>query len=345
MRDLTRLTALSLALFAFACNNEDKDGETDETDTNGGGTADCVLPSSTIPADGGTFFYKGVFVVTFESDAQAVSASFALDAGTLTAPEWDNGGRTATFTASGLTPSTGYTLTVTTDCADAFTYAFTTDAFGNPVADVTTLVDNVYELDLGSANIVKPPGVGSLLGTLLDSLGDTAILFKVKSATATSINFFGGIGEKDAAGTITQDRCTPTFALDDTVTGATVLFENPYFEVNAPDGITLDVAGLSITLGSVLLSGAFAADGSSLGGARLAGQADARDLVDALADLLDVGSADEVCSLLGGFGVACEPCSDGQNFCLTLDAQSIGAEKVEAVFDELPDSALDSSCE
>lgn len=364
MRNTARLSALVLATFAFACNNSDKDGDTDDSDDSGtdSGTSCVGLASSdpTIPAAGDTaFFYRGQMTVKFQADANAVGTTFALaDAGgtavNLTTAEWSADGKTAFFgPATPLSPSTSYTLSIQTDCSEAADIAFTTSALGAAVTDTAGLEGSTYELDLASADIVKPPGVGGLLGTLLGQLGDTAILFEVKAvdtmSTPNTIDLFGGIGDKAQDGTITQDACTPTFGLGST-TGDAAEFDNPYFELNAPNGITIAAAGVSITLDAVLLSGAFEADGSSIGGARLAGQADARKLAPALGDLLsDISDADSLCTLISSFGVACEPCDgDGQAYCLTIDAQNITADVVDqAGFDfvEISDSDLDSDCE
>jgi len=360
MRNTARLSALVLAAFAFACNGDDKDDDTDTDDTSDSGTPTCVGLASTdptIPAAGDTaFFYRGQMTVKFQADANAVGTTFSLSDGsadvTLSTVEWSADGKTAFFGPSTpLAPSTSYTLSVQTDCAEAADIAFTTSALGAAVTAPADLEGMTYELDLASADIVKPPGVGGLLGTLLGQLGDTAILFEVKSVDtgAGTIDLFGGVGDKAQDGTISQDLCDPTFSLGG-ATGDAADFDNPYFELNAPDGITIAAAGVEVTLDSVLLSGAFEADGSSIGGARLAGQADARKLAPALGDLLsDIDDADSLCTLISSFGVACEPCEgDGQNYCLTIDAQNITAEKVDQMgfdFVEVGDSDIDSDCD
>lgn len=362
MRNTTRLSALVLATFAFACNGDSDDGDTDETDTEEDSGTTCVGLASTdptIPAAGDTsFFYRGQMTVKFQADANAVGTTFALSDGSadvaLTTVEWSADGKTAFFGPSApLSPSTSYTLSVQTDCSEAAEIGFTTSALGAAVGTPADLEGATYELDLASADIVKPPGVGGLLGTLLGQLGDTAILVEVKSidtmASPNTINLFGGIGDKAQDGTISQDLCSPTFDLGST-TGGGAEFENPYFELDAPNGITIAAAGVEISLDAVLLSGAFASDGASVGGVRLAGQADARKLAPALEDLLsDISDADSLCTLISSFGVACEPCDgDGQAYCLTIDAQNIVANEVDqAGFDflEVTDSDLDSDCE
>lgn len=356
MRNHTHLTALVLAAFAFACNGEDKDDEDTDTDDDNGGTTQCVgLASSnpTIPAAAtNDFFYRGQMSVRFAGDANAVGTTIELKDGSgadvaLTTIEWEDSGDTAFFgPAAPLDPSSDYTLVVQTDCPAAAEIAFSTSSFGEQVSNTSVLAGTAFDLDIAGADIVRPPGIGGLLGTLLGQLGDTAIVIVVKDLNENDeIDFYGGIGDKDAAGNITQDICEPTFSLGDAATPA--VFENPYFELNAPDGITISAAGVDITLDAVLLSGAFSADGKSVGGVRLAGQADARTLAPALEDLLDVGGAAEVCSLIGSFGVACEPCdTDGEAFCLTLDAQNIVADAVEGLdFIEVDEDNLDESCE
>ena len=78
----------------------------------------------------------------------------------------------------------------------------------------------------------------------------------------------------------------------------------------------LEVEGFSVVIDDLQLSGAFAADGTSVQGVTLAGKIDTRPLV----ELVSPGGADDaVCVLVSTFGVACEACSDGSgDYCLTV---------------------------
>jgi hypothetical protein len=116
----------------------------------------------------------------------------------------------------------------------------------------------------------------------------------------------------------------------------------------------LSVAGFTVTIEDLEISGAFSPDGSFIAGATLAGVIDTRPLVPLLNadDICDPGaprccdtdvdpdcdSADDtatccdedaICDLAGQIGVACQACDGGTgDFCLTLLVDSLQAEQV-----------------
>ena len=58
------------------------------------------------------------------------------------------------------------------------------------------------------------------------------------------------------------------------------------------------------------------------------GQLDARELVDVVAEAgLDAESADDICNLRLGFGVQCVACSDGEEYCATLEVNRLVADE------------------
>src|SRR5690606_23874864 len=122
------------------------------------------------------------------------------------------------------------------------------------------IVSSTYTIDLSSATIVEPAGVGSLLTTLLGQLGDTTIAIQptVYDEENATLAFLGGLAEGGA-----QDLCTPTIDLSET---AQAEFENPYFEIDAPNGIDLTVSDVTVSLEALKLSGSFNPDASSIEG-------------------------------------------------------------------------------
>lgn len=324
-----RLLAAMAAFGAIACNNGGDDGdETDETD----GTTDTTSCTSGIkgtpfPANGATgVYYRSTFFIEFISD-ESTTAEFSLSDGTadvaLGTPTWSDDGTSVYFAAAApLTPSTSYTLTVNYSCKKTAPIQFTTSEVGAAV-ESTDFLENAYALDLATATIIEPPGVNSLLGSLLGEL-DQAIVFvpKAYDAEAKEIEFFGGLTELDG----TQDTCEPTivFPVDASYEG------NPYFEISAPDGITLDAAGVSIELQDLELSGAFSPGGESIVGITLAASVDTRGLADIVGDLGggEGGGESAVCDLVAQFlgQDLCEECPGGGKFCLGLVAANAVAE-------------------
>jgi len=308
------IVALCGALALVACKGPD-DTETDtdtDTDTNTGCT---ITASDAIPADGATnVYYRTTLEWTF-SDADT-SAAVTLATGGTDVPgsgEWfDN---TYVWTPSAaLDPSTTYDVNLSfCDGANSVDSSFTTSVVGTsvPEADITGAA---YSLDLASGRFVQPAGVGALLQQQLT----VEILIGIASISGTDLTLQGALAE-DGSNPPVQDLCTESidFPVAD-------FSDNPFFEVG-PQTTTLSVQGLEITIDDLFVSGAFAPDGSSISGAVLAGSIDTRPLV----DLIEPGGDDDaVCLLVQTFGIACEPCTGGGDFCLSLLVDSIQATEI-----------------
>jgi len=225
--------------------------------------------------------------------------------------EWR--GNTLVFTPNApLSPSTAYTAHVTYACGDS-SWSFTTSSVGTPVAG--DLTGDAYALDLQDGRFVHPEGVGDLLGQYLT----TDVLVGVQGIDGTTLHMVGAIGAQDADPP-TQDMCAETIPFPDADFG-----DDPFFQVG-PATTTINVQGYSITIDDLLISGAFASDGSAITGAVLSGSIDTRPLV----PLLDEnGEPDAICQLAASIGVTCEDCQDGSGaFCLSLYVDNITAAKI-----------------
>ncbi|MCB9662775.1 MAG: Ig-like domain-containing protein [Alphaproteobacteria bacterium] len=329
----TRLSALALAGILSACTGG-TDKDTVDTDTDSGtdteDTSTCksgvnkVSPKDKAP----DAFVRQRFAVTFKADEKA-TATFKIVAGDSTETDvknvtWDDSGKNVYFDpASDLAPTTAYTLKITYSCGE-FTSTFTTSDVGTPLADANTLKDVPYVLDLSTLNVIEPAGVGGILSGLLSDLGGQtiAIVANEVDTGANTLKFYGGLIEAtitDGAVTAATQPCEATFAFDQAVT-----FDNPFFEFSGNE-LALSVAGFTVTLGSINLSGAFNPAGDKMVGVTLAGDIDVRDLGDVLGELVDGGDPQAACDLLVTFGVSCTACSDNQNFCLSLVATDITA--------------------
>ncbi len=341
------------ALTACATGDDTDATDTDDTDTDTDTNVGCEsgLKSPTLPAQGATgVYYRTQFAISFLA-AEETEASFELvkdsdsSVVTLAAPTWSESGKDVYFSAAAaLEPSTAYTLNVTFSCTEGEPSAlkFTTGATGAPVVYEDDVATNKYALDLSTATIIEPAGVQSLLGSLLGQLED-AILVVPNGLEGDDLSFFGGLATV-TGGAVVQDECTAT--IDFPV--AADFSENPYFVISAPDGITLSVSDISVTLLSLELSGAFAPGGTSVEGVSLAGSIDTRDIADLLGDELGGGDGDDaVCVLLGQLTsglVACEECPGGAGpYCLSLVAANIGAELVTGDFVVITQEEVDAN--
>ena len=149
-----------------------------------------------------------------------------------------------------------------------------------------------YVVDLASGRFIKPAGVGDLIGGLLEN----SILIGVVSS-GSELEIRGAISQE---GNTDQDTCLPT--LDDFPNAD--FTSTPYFEI--PEGdVSISVAGFTVQINSMSISGTFSSDASYFGGGTVSGEIDARDLGPLLKGQVDDTSPDYLCSLLAGFGVSC----------------------------------------
>jgi hypothetical protein len=240
-----------------------------------------------------------------DSSGAAVSGTSSLN----------DDGDYVTFTPDApLSPSTSYTATISTcNGEQTATISFTTSSLGTAMTEDPT--GRTYVVDLAGGRFVKPAGVGDLIGGLLEN----SILIGIVSAGA-ELEIRGAISSDTST---EQDTCTPTL---DNFPNAD-FSDTPYFEI--PEGdVEISVAGFTIQINSMSISGTFASDASYFGGGTVSGEIDARDLGPLLKGQVDDTSPDYLCSLLAGFGVSCIPCaSDSQPYCASLKVVDLVADE------------------
>ncbi|TNE90215.1 MAG: hypothetical protein EP330_09150 [Deltaproteobacteria bacterium] len=323
---LSAVLALT-ALTACSGGNDPDSGTPDPCDINS--------VEETFPANGATAYYRTTIEATLDDADTAATLEVEGVTGTTEIIE-----ERVVFTPdSPLDSSTTYTATVNYTGEDGnmcpVEFSFTTSEVGSSI-DATGLTGNTYNLDLASGRFVEPAGVGSLLGEYLDG---TTLFLNVASASATEIQMVGALG--DDAGTA-QDVCSPTIDFPPADFSG-----NPYFEVNAEgQTTTISVEGIDIQIEDLIVSGAFAPDGTYIAGGVLAGRIDTRPLV----DLVEEGGAeDAICELAAGIGVECEDCGGGEIFCLSLYVDNLSAVQenvsVEAQSDPCVNHAADCPTE
>lgn len=312
-------------------------GETGDT-----GPAPCTNSVTPYPADGETQAY---FRTTVEAKLQVADATATLAladaAGTAVAG-------TSTVTANkvvfaptaSLSPETVYNATLTYECG-VVEWSFTTSEVGAAVTG--DVAGEVYALDLASGRFVHPEGVGDLIGQFLTT--QVLVTVSAQDTTANTIDMLGAIAV-DGETPIVQDMCTETIPFP------TADFSgNPFWEIDGSGTTTMiNVAGYSVGIDDLQLSGAFAPDASYIAGARLAGSLDTYPLATIVDATCIDGSSDypacleAVCDLAAVIG-GCEACGDGSgNHCLSLDVDNISAEGVGGTLVErtVPDLCADT---
>jgi hypothetical protein len=299
-----RFTSMLTIGLLVACGGDD-----DATDTTNAENACTNSISSTWPEDLNqeVFYASNVeFTLTALDGSETidvVDGTGATVEGTTSVVD-----QTVIFTpATTLASSTEYTVTYGW-CGGPTTTSWMTSIVGDP-ATPADLIGNTYLLDLSSGRWTKPEGVGSMIGSLI---GDAAAIYiGVKDATETEVTMLGALGDENMPGM--QDMCTESLDLGEPAD----FTNNPQFVVESPL-LSLSVAGVDVAIEDMLISGAFAPDGSVIAGAQLAGTLD----VTVLGDLLD----GDPCALLVAVGVACEPCSDGTgDHCLSVQVEDMDA--------------------
>jgi hypothetical protein len=318
------MPASLLAMFlAVGCNGDS--AETDDTDA----PAACTNPAEPFPENGATGVY---FRTNVEADFITADEGATLEVEGVTGTSaWR--GTTLVFTPSApLTASTTYTAKLSSSCGES-SWTFTTSEVGGTLTPAD-LVGNTYSLDLQSGRFIQPENVGALLSQYLTA----EVLVSVTTASATNIKMEGAVAAEGSSPPA-QEECAPTIPFPDADFDG-----NPYFQVG-PETTTITVSGFSVTIQDLLVSGAFAPDGSYIAGAAIAGRIDTRPLVplldaeatgdadmDGTVDYMDADqSAGAICDLAAGLGITCEDCGDGSTpYCLSLEVDSIGAAAVNS---------------
>lgn len=325
---MTRNTAaLALvALFAAGCNGGDTDTAAET----------CDNSYAPYPADGTQDAY---YRTTVEAKFEEVDDSASI---TVTGPSGDVAGSTSwrentlVFTPdSPLEPSQSYTTTVNYTCGES-AVSWATSSTGSPV-DEASLLGTAFKLDITAEDVrfVQPAGVGDILKQQLASAGDVSILLGIDTIESGTIRMLGAVGSEDNSDV--QEPCEPTIPIPPADEEAADFSENPYFQVG-PSTTEFNVAGYSIVIDDLFISGAFTPNIEAIQGAQLAGSIDTRPLV----PLIDEDAEEAyICDLAYAIGVSCEACpEDGEAFCLTLEVHNITAYKVDD-----PITPIEDPCE
>ncbi len=303
---LTLLAALALV----GCKDKGDSGDVNDTSC-------TVETKAEYPIDGqpDAYYRANVEFSLSEADTSAsISLADASGAAVSGTSSLNDDSDYVTFSPDApLAPSTSYTATISSCDGETASITFTTSALGTAMSEDPT--GKTYVVDLAGGRFVKPAGVGDLIGGLLEN----AILIGVVSAD-TELEIRGAISSDEST---EQDTCTPS--LDDFPNAD--FSQAPYFEI--PEGdVAISVAGFTVEINSMSISGSFAADATYFGGGTVSGELDARDLGPLLKGQVDDTSPEYLCSLLAGFGVSCVPCvSDNEPYCAELKVVDLVADE------------------
>jgi hypothetical protein len=308
-----------------AVSDSDTDADTDtDTDTDADtDTAELCTRTvlGTAPADAEIdVYYRAPLVVSFDGDGSIATFSLADAGGAEVAFEttWTDGNVQASL-ATVLAPSTTYTLSVDV-CGVVTTSTFTTSSLGSALTVANAdLIGRTYVWRLSDATITEPSFLEFVAGTYLT----TPLLVSVTAADETSLDLIGGVGNHENDGTYTQVMTEDTWDFP-----AGDFTENPYFEAYS-DLITVTYQGTPIPIEQFHLSGTFTADGTAIEKGVGTGFGDSRHMGPLVHKSADDLTA--VCEIAAAAGVECQPCADGEPYCLYIVAEDITAEWAEGL--------------
>ncbi|MCB9797011.1 MAG: Ig-like domain-containing protein [Alphaproteobacteria bacterium] len=294
-------------------------------------SADSVAPACEVEVDetfpaanATTAYYRGE--IEFHLSDPDDTAEITVDG--VSGTSWSNDeGDVIYFTPDApLAPSTDYTATLSY-CRGEAPISFRTSDLGTDIGDPSGLVGKTYDLDLQSGRIVIPEGVGSVLESYLE----VTLFVSVLEADASNLLMFGAVANDDG----TQDYCTQTLDFPEADFSTA-----PFFQIGPAD-TEISVAGLTVEIQQLLVSGTFAGDLSYWGGGVLEGKVDTRPLVDLVEE---GGEENAICDIVAGFGVACETCLDGGDFCLSIRAIELGGDESSVALEVIEQSDCHENC-
>ncbi|MCB9674514.1 MAG: Ig-like domain-containing protein [Alphaproteobacteria bacterium] len=316
---------------ADADADSDADADTDTADVPPGCTAQLL---ETFPVDLTTdAYYRTTVEWVFSDVAPSATGTLAGPQGGSVSGVLSWSGSTLVFTSdSPLEPASTYTATVDW-CGGNATSTFTTSEVG-AAAPGPDLLDRTWLLDVASGRFLEPAGLGPIIQSTLP----IQLLLGASVATGTDLALMGA-GTDTTSVVVQQDVCIETFDFP-----PASFASNPYFEVGPQTMAFPQPVGPDVVLEDLFLSGAFAPDGSSIQGGVLTARVDTRPLV----PLLDPsGNPNAVCQLVQLFGILCQPCATGGDFCLDLHVDSLEAAEVPGLVLEpraAADILADPSC-
>ena len=329
---------------------DDDDASPDDDDSSSDDD-DSVQPDVVVidlsPEPDETGFYAGAPLwVRFSQQPTAVDFEVTGPDGSVPLSETkSSNGRVYTFVpVDGLEPDTGYEVTLGWAGADPVVYSFSTSQAGLPLDDPSVLIDLAFMADLAGATFVEPPGVGPIFQSQLVDialLGDMDASSDLSLASQPGVQFVVAVGTvtDPVSGTVEVEECATTSGMTigadglvGTADDVPASFVNPAFELG-PTDLDWFFQGTSMSWTDLQMSGVYTPDGEQIQGGALSFLMDTRPMGP---ELIPDGGEDSVCVLFEEtVGVECEPCNDGEPFCLFMVITDIEAHAVPGLDLEL----------
>lgn len=321
---------MSLLLLILACSSAEDGGPAGQ-DSGDGGAAPCdLLVLTASPLEGELDVDLGRRVA-FTLEGADPSAAIRLRSGGQEIPgrSWREAEDSVVwFEADGALPAASDLVATLEYCAGEAATHFRTMALGPAVS---SLEGSAYLVDFGAAQWVSPPNLGTMLGVVLS----TQLVVGVGATDAGELQWVAGASEDGKS----QNTCKPTTALP-----VADFSMNPWFQVGPAD-LSMVVREQALDLRGFKLAGEFSADGGLLAHGVVAVEADMRQVLPVLVDLIQMEDAGAFCEKIGGFGISCTECSDGSGpYCVDLYAEDLGARALAAPLQEIAQADCHPDC-
>lgn len=270
------------------------------------------------PAEGTTAHVWSEPIRAFVSEASDVYAFRLTDAGGAEIPvevEVEPSGLVHQVRpVGGLLPPDAALVLQVTDCQGTSEVAFHTSTLGLPLeGGIASVRGRTYVLDLDDAEWLEPAGASGLLSSVL-----APILLGVRYVDERSLAWLGGLGRTELGG-VEQDEGAPTWNYP-----LAAFDRAPWLEAVADD-VVVELGAGSLRILDFAVRGTFRADGRAIEEATVTGVGDTRDAGGA------VGSSDPsaICDLAEAISAPCQPCADGQVYCLAVHVRHVAAPVVD----------------
>ena len=306
--------------------DDDDDAAGDDDDDTGGGGNEVAELLNIDPAPGSDdHHYRRPIVISFTESA--TGTSFALFEGAAPVAldvSWDDDATTCTLTPDRLAPNTTYTMEVDL-YGQGQAWTFTTSGVGELEVDPSTLDQATFVLDIESASLLSPPGLGALSANATQN-GAPAVQVEFASSGTERFTLQAGL-VADADGDWSQDPCASAqgIAIDEDFQRSDAFFSA------AGDSMSFYLGSALVQTEEAWVEGDFSADGESLVEVDVGGWV--------VADSLDeLSSGMDVCATLADtLGTPCVQCptSDGQ--CAWFEIEGISGTRVNLDIEDIQD--------
>lgn len=195
---------------------------------------------------------------------------------------------------------------------ESLSWSFTVGPAGQPLT--CDLPHTTFQMDLATARWFTPEGLGGAIPLLVES--DLLVGITEEDGDLVSARVAAG-----AAGS--QDFCHPTSNL-------------PPAERSGPDlfrpatSATLLYADHVVTLHDWRVEATVLPDCSGVAGGRTRGRVDLRELAPLVSFEDTPVTAAGLCAFLETYSTTCEPCDDGEAFCMAFDVEGVSGTALDA---------------